>query len=330
MKKRIIVYAAAAVAALCMGGRAFAEELKENSWRYENGEHIVQEESEGGVSIMDDSVLVGIDVSEHQGTINWEKTASEIDYAILRCGYGSDLTKQDDKTWKYNADECTRLGIPFGVYLYSYADTPEKASSEADHVLRLIKDYELSYPVYYDMEDNIQLSLSAAQKGNLARIFCDKIQNAGYDAGVYASTYWWEDHLTSSVFDNPEWYKWVAQYAPACTYQGSYSMWQYTSKGSVSGISGDVDMNYWYRPEVKIKAVRSGDRLNIRIINRTGSTVDGALITIFRDSKGAVLGTDISEGTVKTIPPDAAAAEVFLWNSLNGMMPLCAKTRIAL
>ena len=85
-----------------------------------------------------------IDVSEHQGKIDWEKVKPQIDGAILRCGYGSDYTNQDDEQFKRNADECTRLGIPFGVYLYSYADSIEKAKSEAAHVLRLIKGYKLS------------------------------------------------------------------------------------------------------------------------------------------------------------------------------------------
>ena len=80
-----------------------------------------------------------IDVSEHNGKINWEKARSHIDGVIIRCGYGMDMTSQDDKHWKRNADECTRLGIPFGVYLYSYANTEGKSRSEAAHVLRLIK-----------------------------------------------------------------------------------------------------------------------------------------------------------------------------------------------
>ena len=94
-----------------------------------------------------------IDVSEHNGTINWEAVkAAGIQGAIIRCGYGMDMTSQDDKQWSRNVSECERLGIPYGVYLYSYADNADKARSEAQHVLRLIKGRKLSFPVYYDLE----------------------------------------------------------------------------------------------------------------------------------------------------------------------------------
>lgn len=99
------------------------------------------------------AILKVIDVSYHQGVIEWEKVRKAGYHAILRCGYGDDLTSQDDKQWKRNADECTRLGIPFGVYIYSYAKTTAQAESEARHVLRLVKGYKLSYPVFYDLEE---------------------------------------------------------------------------------------------------------------------------------------------------------------------------------
>ena len=95
-----------------------------------------------------------IDVSEHQGKIDWEKVMPHIDGAILRCGYGGNYEDQDDSQFFRNADECTRLGIPFGVYLYSYAKSIQAAQYEADHVLRLIKPYKLSYPVYLDLEES--------------------------------------------------------------------------------------------------------------------------------------------------------------------------------
>ena len=90
------------------------------------------------------AVKKGIDVSQHQGKIDWEMVKiSGIDFAVIRCGYGMDQTDQDDDQWLRNVSECERLGIPYGVYLYSYADTVEKAKSEADHVIRLIKDKKL-------------------------------------------------------------------------------------------------------------------------------------------------------------------------------------------
>ncbi|MBQ4557517.1 MAG: SH3 domain-containing protein [Clostridia bacterium] len=188
----------------------------------------------------------GIDVSSHQENIDWETVKNEVDFAIIRCGYGQDLINQDDTRFAYNADECTRLGIPFGVYLYSYADSLEKAHSEAEHALRLIEGYKLSLPVFFDMEDSKLLNVSAKMRGQIATIFCDTVSDAGYDVGIYANTNWWNTYLTDSAFDNTKWTKWVAQYYSSCTYQGDYSCWQYTSSGKVNGIDGKVDLNYWY------------------------------------------------------------------------------------
>ena len=141
-----------------------------------------------------------IDVSENNQDIDWEKVKkSDIDFAILRVGYGNDVSYQDDKKWQYNVSECTRLGIPFGVYIYSYAENTTEAESEADHVLRLIKGYNLAYPVYYDLEDNSQVSLGNATIQKFAETFCNKISNAGYQVGVYANLNWWNNYLTRCV-----------------------------------------------------------------------------------------------------------------------------------
>ena len=181
-----------------------------------------------------------IDVSEWQGKIDWEKVKPQIDGAILRCGYGGDLERQDDAQFKRNADECTRLGIPFGVYLYSYAKTVEQAKSEAAHILRLVKGYKLSYPVYLDLEEN------GTQTGAVERatVFGQIIEKAGYWCGVYANLNWWNNYLKGL----DRFTKWVAQYNAKCDYKGSYlDIWQYTSKGKVDGIKGNVDMNECYR-----------------------------------------------------------------------------------
>lgn len=182
-----------------------------------------------------------IDVSEHQGKIDWEKARYHIDGAILRCGYGADYPKQDDECFRRNADECTRLGIPFGVYLYSYAKTVEQAKSEAAHVLRLIKGYELAYPVYLDLEE------SGTADGAVERaiIFGDIIEKAGYWCGIYANLYWWDAILKKGL---ERFTKWVAQYYTKCEYTGTHlDIWQYTSNGNVPGINGNVDMNECYR-----------------------------------------------------------------------------------
>ena len=186
------------------------------------------------------ATLKVIDVSYHNGTINWEAVKSSgVDGAIIRCGYGDNITSQDDKQWKRNADECMRLGIPFGVYIYSYAKSDAQAKSEAEHVLRLIKGYKLSYPVYYDLEE------SGTQSGVVgrAKIFCEAIEAAGYWAGIYCNKSWWDNYLYPL---GDTYTKWIARYNNTLEMQ-RVDMWQYTSDESVSGISGRVDMNYCYR-----------------------------------------------------------------------------------
>lgn len=181
-----------------------------------------------------------IDVSVWQGVIDWEKVKPQIDGAILRCGYGGDYLDQDDEQFKRNADECTRLGIPFGVYLYSYAKSIQAAQYEANHVLRLIKDYKLSYPVYLDLEQ------SGTESGAIERanVFGDIIEDAGYWCGVYANLNWWENHLVGLE----RFTKWVAQYYKECEYKGEHlDMWQYSDNGTVDGINGFVDVNECYR-----------------------------------------------------------------------------------
>lgn len=230
-----------------------------NSWRYSDGELIpsISLYAEGEFTEyttfpenVKGAVAKGIDVSHHQGQIDWEKVkAAGVDYAIIRCGYGDDDPNQDDKYWEYNVNECIRLGIPFGAYIYSYATTVEMAASEADHVLRLAEGYEFDYPIYFDMEADVAAALPAEQLGAIAKTFCDKIEAAGYEVGIYANKYWFTSLLTDPVFD--QWPKWCAQYAEKCTYAGEYTMWQCSSKGQIDGINGNVDLNIDFGSAVK-------------------------------------------------------------------------------
>ena len=196
----------------------------------------------------DPPTAFGIDVSYYQGAIDWDTVAQHIDFAIIRCGFGDDMESQDDTYWYRNVEACTRLGIPFGVYLYSYATTDAQARSEAQHVLRLLEGYEPTLPVYLDLEDEKYI-LPNCSKADILRhtqIFCDIIEDAGYECGVYANWNWWTNYLTSSDYD--QWDRWIARYASAPGYSKNYTIWQYSSSGRVSGISGNVDVNHWYGP----------------------------------------------------------------------------------
>lgn len=235
----------------------------EQSWRYQDGvlssdngisllsegfDLAWSETDEGFLSsngeIIDGAVRKGIDVSEHQGVIDWEAVkASGIDFAIIRCGYGNDWASQDDLYWERNVSECERLDIPYGVYIYSYAENLEMAQSETNHVLRLLEGHDPSYPVYYDLEESSMASEDKADLlAQMASLFCEQIEEAGFTPGVYANLNWWNNYLTDDVFDS--WDRWVAQYNSSCWYEGEYGLWQATSSGQVDGVVGRVDVNF--------------------------------------------------------------------------------------
>ena len=187
----------------------------------------------------------GIDVSYHQGIIDWGKVKNAgIEFAIIRIGYGM-YDYQKDKQFENNYSKTKANGIPVGVYHYSYAKTVEEAEKEAALVLKWLNNRDLDLPVYFDIEDKSQQNLGKDTLNNMCRAFCNAIEAGGYWAGIYSNKYW-----ATSLIDGPTLGKrytyWVAQYNSKCTYTGPYAMWQYSSSGSVNGISGRVDMNYLY------------------------------------------------------------------------------------
>ena len=212
----------------------------------------------------------GIDVSKYQGEVDWEKAqAAGIDFAMIRCGFGSEWNgtgdyAQDDEQWRRNADECTRLGIPFGTYLYSYATTEEQAKSEAEHVARLLglvappheglddytaTPYQLSYPVYYDLEDKSITGLYPDEMAHLTEVFFDRLKELGYkgEEGIYASINWTRGRLTDPAFDRWRDNFWIARFNSALGYTGPYSIWQatYTEPGEKYGVQSDtVDVDF--------------------------------------------------------------------------------------
>lgn len=194
--------------------------------------------------------IKGIDVSEHQGQIDWEKVKADgIRFAMIRCGYGSDLKSQDDKRFERNVQECERVGIPWGAYLYSYALDVQEARSEAAHVIRLLGDKSPAYPIAFDMEDADGYKKKRGMPSNqeLVRIcdtFLSIVQDAGYEVILYANKYWLTVKLNDKALEKYK--KWVAQWNDHLTYEGQCSIWQYTANGRVTGIYGEVDMNFAY------------------------------------------------------------------------------------
>lgn len=200
-------------------------------------------------SSLSTTTLKGIDVSHHNGDINWQAVKnSGIQFAIIRLGYGEDLTSQDDKKFEYNVSQCIKYGIPYGVYLYSYAINENDAVSEANHALRLLKGKNPKLGVWFDMEDadNYKANRNVTNETciQICDKFCSILQSKGYSVGIYASCYWLEYKINDSRLDKYD--KWVAQWSDKCTYKQDYSMWQYADDGIVDGISGRVDMDYLY------------------------------------------------------------------------------------
>ena len=195
----------------------------------------------------------GVDVSYSNGQIDWNKAKNNIDFAIIRCGFGMDQKDQDDVQYKRNVEECIRLNIPFGVYLYSYANTVEKAKSEAEHVLRLLNPYKdkQKLNVWYDIEDKIQANLSKNELSNIITTFCNKIEAEGYSVGIYASNSWLRNKIASDLQNR--YMIWSAGYGSndgnaheeAKYNHSNVRMWQYTSNGRIEGI-GRCDVNYFY------------------------------------------------------------------------------------
>ena len=184
----------------------------------------------------------GIDVSAHQGKIDWSKVKA--DFAILRAGYGK-VISQKDEYFEANYAGAKAAGIPVGAYWYSYAMTPDDAEKEADVFIQVLKGKQFEYPVYFDIEEEKQLALGRTKVSAIIRAFLEKVEKAGYWVGLYMSA----SPLTNLVEDSirVRYAVWVAHVGVSKpSYSGQYGMWQYSWNGKISGISGDVDLDYAY------------------------------------------------------------------------------------
>lgn len=194
-------------------------------------------------------MLKGIDVSHYQGNIDWDKVKPQIDFAILRMGLGDDIPSQDDKQFERNYAECTRLGIPFAVYFFSYAVNKAKVAKEIAHIKRLLNGKTLNAPVYIDIENTRGLdwrSISNALMLSIMQEYNLQLNAIGYKMGIYSSrSAFWNEKMSDPWYDNIS--KWVAEYGDKVNdFNRTYDIWQYTSKDRVNGINGNVDMNISY------------------------------------------------------------------------------------
>ncbi|MCR5688289.1 MAG: hypothetical protein K6G58_09745, partial [Lachnospiraceae bacterium] len=193
------------------------------------------------------SGVLGIDVSKYQPSINWSSVkASGVDFVIIRCGYRGASTGAliEDPYFKSHIKGAKSAGLKVGVYFFSTALNEGEAVEEASMCAALCGGYGLNYPVFLDVESSSRPgynTLSASQRTENIQAFCKTIASAGYTPGLYANKTWLTEKINTSSLSCKIW---LAQYrAEGPTYSGRYDIWQYTSKGSVNGISGNVDMN---------------------------------------------------------------------------------------
>ena len=201
------------------------------------------------------SVLKGIDVSYCQNEVDWDaaKASGLVDFAILRAGYGKEAN-QVDTQFNRNYAACKRLGIPCGAYWFSYAMSADEAKREAQVFLQTIKGKSFEYPVYMDLELAKQFALGKAACSAIVEAFLSVLEQSGYYAGLYCSTYYLDNYLSDSI--KIRYTVWCAQYASKCTYQNPYGIWQYNVAGnaeydiigqkSIPGVVGECDMDYCY------------------------------------------------------------------------------------
>ena len=201
----------------------------------------------------------GIDISEFNGSVDIAALQGQVDFVIIRCGYGSDYANQDDPQFEANVKKCQAAGIPWGTYLYSYAKTKAMAQSEAAHTLRLLQGRRPPYGVWYDVEDS---QIAGADLVATCQTFCAAMEAAGLYAGIYASLSWLTTKLNSPQLDPYD--KWVAQWNSACTYPKPYGIWQYTDRLAIGVQVFDGNWAYKDYPA---------------IIQAMGSQQEGASLT---------------------------------------------------
>lgn len=210
----------------------------------------------------------GIDVSKHNGNIAWEKVKN-VDFVIIRAGYGR-LASQKDVKFDTNYEGAKKAGLHVGAYWYSYAKTAAEARLEAKACLEVIKDRKFDMPIYFDIEEQAQVKLGKTICTDMAKAFCDELEKAGYWVGVYSYNSFFKTNLDESILTR--YATWIAR-VPAnddgkakIAPDFNCGMHQYSFKGAVSGISGDVDLNVCnvnYPESIKAKGLNGYGKYDV-------------------------------------------------------------------
>lgn len=184
--------------------------------------------------------MKGIDVSVYQGEIDWKKVrADNVDFAIIRAGLGK-LVSQADKNFMKNYDGAKSAGIKVGAYWYSYAMSEDEARQEAKAFIQVISGLCFEFPVWLDLEEQKQFDLGKEKVSAIVRAFLEEVEKAGYFVGLYSSYSALQTHIASDIQNR--YAIWCAHWCDSTPYK-LWGIWQHSCKGSVNGITGDVDMD---------------------------------------------------------------------------------------
>ena len=202
-------------------------------------------------SYIDEKTMKGIDVSQFNGHIDWKRVAdSGIKFAFIRLGgrYSVSGSIYDDSRFIYNISQAKAYGIKVGVYFFTQAVTENEAIEEARYTINKIRSYIIDLPIVIDTESvddgGRHSAIGVESRTGVIKAFCNEVIKNGFTPMIYASTSWLNSMLNMSKLSNFK--VWVAQWGSSVDYKGAYKCWQYTNKGRVNGINGNVDMDIWY------------------------------------------------------------------------------------
>ena len=188
--------------------------------------------------------MKGIDVSVHNGSINWQKVkAAGIQFAILRAGLGK-FASQKDARFEENYVGAKAAGIPVGAYWYSYATTPEEAREEARVCIEVLKGKQYEFPIFFDQEEKASLDTGKANCSAMVQAFCEELEAAGYWAGLYTSRAFLQSHIDTYI--KTRYTLWIAEWGDKLNCSDTVGIWQNSENGRISGIGGDVDTDIAY------------------------------------------------------------------------------------
>lgn len=193
----------------------------------------------------------GIDVSVHNGTIDFKKIkAAGYDFVIIRAGYGR-YDNQKDTKFEMNYKNAKAAGLHVGAYFYSYAKTSAEAQQEAKVFLNWIKGKTFDMPIYFDIEDPSQAELSRKKLTDICIAWCNAVEQAGYYVGIYANVDWFKNKLDQNRLAKYD--KWLAHWADKPIWGDEFGgLWQFSSTGMIDGHSCKFDLNESYRDYPKI------------------------------------------------------------------------------